>query len=131
MVGPGDVRPAFLIRTSTLWNGGEAVPNRNGPSTVPPSHMAPTKKNELRNEKRYDHGGHCYHGMPAAATTVPVRPETLRKLKSYKVGGVTYDDVLNELMEEVPPPRFWREHYRRLHEEVRLPLSEVRRRLKL
>ncbi|MGA7923181.1 MAG: hypothetical protein WCA77_04320 [Thermoplasmata archaeon] len=69
--------------------------------------------------------------MPAAATTVPVRPETLRKLKSYKVGGVTYDDVLNELMEEVPPPRFWREHYRRLHEEVRLPLSEVRRRLKL
>lgn len=40
----------------------------------------------------------------AAATTVPVRPETLRRLKAYKVGDATYDEVLTELMEEVPPP---------------------------
>jgi hypothetical protein len=69
--------------------------------------------------------------MASSATTVPVRSDTLRKLKSYKVGDATYDDVLNELMEEVPPPRFWREHYRRLHEDKSIPLAEVRRRLKL
>jgi hypothetical protein len=69
--------------------------------------------------------------MASSATTVPVRSDTLRKLKSYKVGDATYDDVLNELMEEVPPPHFWREHYRRLHEEPSIPLAEVRRRLKL
>src|SRR2546425_167873 len=36
-------------------------------------------------------------------TTVPVRPETLARLRSYKVGGATYDDVLNELMDDCPP----------------------------
>jgi len=69
--------------------------------------------------------------MASAATTVPVRPATLRRLKTYKVGDATYDDVLTELMEEVPPPRFWREHYRRLHEESSVPLADVRRRLKI
>lgn len=69
--------------------------------------------------------------MPAAATTVPVRPETLRRLKSYKVRDTTCEDVLTELMEEFPPPQFWRERSRRLHEEPNVPLTVVRHRFKI
>ena len=38
-----------------------------------------------------------------ATTTVSVRPPTLKRLRSYKVNGTTYDDVLNDLMDENPP----------------------------
>lgn len=66
-----------------------------------------------------------------ATTTVPVRQETLRRLRAYKVGGATYDDVLNDLMDENPPVTFVREHLRRLHEEPDIPWQEVRKRLRL
>jgi len=66
-----------------------------------------------------------------ATTTVPVKPETLRRLRSYKVGGTTYDEVLNDLMDDNPPGGFIREHLRRLREEPDIPWSEVRKRLKL
>ena len=45
-----------------------------------------------------------------ATTTVPVKPETLRRLRLYKVGGTTYDEVLNDLMDDNPPAAFIREH---------------------
>ncbi len=41
-----------------------------------------------------------------AKTTIPVKPETLARLRSYKVGGATYDDVLNDFMDERPPRGF-------------------------
>ena len=64
-------------------------------------------------------------------TTVPVKPETLRRLRSYKVGGTTYDEVLNDLMDDNPPGTFIREHLRRLREEPDIPWSDVRKRLRL
>jgi len=66
-----------------------------------------------------------------ATTTVPVKAETLRRLRSYKVGGTTYDDVLNDLMDDHPPVTFIREHLRRLREEPDIPWGEVRKRLRL
>ncbi len=47
-------------------------------------------------------------------TTIPVKRETWARLRSYKVGGATYDDVLNDLMDDRPPAGFIREHLRRL-----------------
>ena len=71
-------------------------------------------------------------GVPRTTfTTVPVKPETLRRLRSYKVGGKTYDDVLNEFMDETPTEAFWKEHARRMNEEPRVPWEDVKRRLKL
>jgi len=66
-----------------------------------------------------------------ATTTVPVKPETLQRLRLYKIGGTTYDDVLNELMDDSPPGTFVREHLRRLREEPDIPWSKVRKRLRL
>lgn len=34
--------------------------------------------------------------------TVPVRRNTWDRLKSYRMGGASYDDVLNDLMDAVP-----------------------------
>ena len=64
-------------------------------------------------------------------TSVPVKPETLRRLRSYKVGGKTYDDVLNAFMDETPTAEFWKEMDRRLKEETDVPWEKVRKKLKL
>lgn len=43
--------------------------------------------------------------MPAAREpyhTVPVRRATWERLKAYRMGGASYDEVLNDLMDEVP-----------------------------
>jgi hypothetical protein len=61
-------------------------------------------------------------------TTITVRTSTLKALSLYKVGKRSYDEVLRELMEEVPPTSFltWAQA------ELRRPaigLEEVRRRL--
>jgi len=37
-------------------------------------------------------------------TTVPVKPETLSRLRRYKTGGASYDEVLNDLMDDHPRP---------------------------
>lgn len=63
-------------------------------------------------------------------TSVPVKPETLARLKAYKTGGASYDDVLNELLDEHPPEAFLREHLRRLAEESRADWTTVKGRLK-
>jgi len=64
-------------------------------------------------------------------TTVPVKPETLARLRSDRVGGATYDDVLNELMDDRPPVGFIREHLRLLKEEEFSDWKDVRKRLRL
>lgn len=66
-----------------------------------------------------------------ATTTIPVKPETLARLRGYKVGGSTYDDVLNDLMDDRPPAGFIREHLRRLKEEEFSDWKDVRKRLRL
>lgn len=34
--------------------------------------------------------------------TVPVRRNTWERLKAYRLGGASYDDVLNDLMDATP-----------------------------
>ncbi len=63
-------------------------------------------------------------------TTIPVKPETLARLRSYKVGGATYDDVLNDLMDDQPPEGFIREHLRRLKQEPFSDWKDVRKRFR-
>ena len=69
--------------------------------------------------------------MAMATTTIPVKPETLTRLRAYKVGGSTYDDVLNDLMDGRPPAGFIREHLTRLKEEEFSDWKDVRKRLRL
>ncbi|MEK6975494.1 MAG: hypothetical protein AABY18_04035 [Candidatus Thermoplasmatota archaeon] len=57
-------------------------------------------------------------------TTVPVKPETLRRLRSYKVGGKTYDDVLNDFMDETPTARFIAWHLGQVKDAQRIPWNE-------
>ena len=64
-------------------------------------------------------------------TTLPVRTETLRRLKGYKVGGVSYDRLLNDLLDAHPPEEFFLEHLRRLNREPRRAWSEIRKELDL
>lgn len=64
-------------------------------------------------------------GMPPSRvttfTSVPVKPETLRRLRSYKVGGKTYDDVLNEFMDETPTAEFIQWHLDQVKDQPRIP----------
>ncbi len=50
--------------------------------------------------------------------TIPVTKETWDRLKDYKMGGATYDEVLAELMRSVPletvAARVIKEHYERM-----------------
>jgi predicted CopG family antitoxin len=69
--------------------------------------------------------------MASAQTTVPVKDDTLRRLRGYKTGGASFDEVLNEMMDEIPPETFVREHLRRLREEEKVSWDSVRARLKL
>jgi len=64
-------------------------------------------------------------------TTLPIRAETLRRLKGYKVGGVSYDELLNDLLDAHPPEEFFLEHLRRLNREPRRAWSVIRRELDL
>src|SRR5205807_6306772 len=63
--------------------------------------------------------------------TIPVKRETWARLRSYKVGGATYDDVLNDLMDDRPSAGFVRDHLRRLKEEEFSDWEDVRKRLRL
>lgn len=61
-------------------------------------------------------------------TSVPVKPETLRRLRHYKIAGASFDEVLNELMDDHAPETFLREHLRRLREEERVSWAKVKAR---
>ncbi|MBI4361992.1 MAG: hypothetical protein HY558_02350 [Euryarchaeota archaeon] len=54
-----------------------------------------------------------------AYKTVPVKPDTWQRLKSYKMGDATYDDVLNDLMDSVPVERFAESVIREFQERAR------------
>ena len=69
--------------------------------------------------------------MPTTSTTVPVKGDTLRRLRGYKTGRASYDEVLNEMMDEIPPESFIGEHLRRLREEGTVSWDTVKARLKL
>lgn len=64
-------------------------------------------------------------------TSVPVKPDTLERLRMYKTMGASYDDVLNDIMDLHPPAAFIREHVRILEEEEDIPWDEVKKKLKL
>lgn len=63
-------------------------------------------------------------------TTVPVKSWTLRALQAYRIGGKSYDQVIQDFMEANPPESFWKEIARRAR-EPELSFAEVRRRLGL
>lgn len=69
--------------------------------------------------------------MARQYTTIPIRRETLNRLKGYKVGGASYDDLINDLLEVHPPEEFFLEHLRRLRGEPRRSWSEIRKDLDL
>ena len=64
-------------------------------------------------------------------TTIAIRRETLDRLRGYKVGGASYDDLINDLLEVHPPEEFFLEHLRRLRGEASRPWSEIREELDL
>ncbi len=66
-----------------------------------------------------------------AYTTIPVRKGTLDRLRGYKVGGASYDDLINDLLAVHPPEEFFLEHLRRLRGEERRSWSEIREELDL
>jgi len=40
--------------------------------------------------------------MKDSYRTIPVRPSTWKRLKDYRMGDATFDEVLNDLMDKVP-----------------------------
>lgn len=59
-------------------------------------------------------------------TTIPVQRQTLERLRAYKVGGASYDDLINDLLATHPPEEFFLEHVRRLRGEKRRPWREIK-----
>jgi hypothetical protein len=64
-------------------------------------------------------------------TSVPVRKETLERLRNYKVGGASYDDLINDLLAVHPPEEFFLEHVRRLRGEERRSWRAIKDELEL
>jgi predicted CopG family antitoxin len=60
---------------------------------------------------------------------IPVTEDTYRRLKGYKMGGATFDEVINELMRGVPvesvAERAIKEHYERMGSREGRPWREV------
>ena len=63
-------------------------------------------------------------------TTITVRTSTLRSLSLHKAGRRSHDDVLRDLMEEVPPESFLRWAKAELKQPTQ-SLARVRKHLKL
>lgn len=61
-------------------------------------------------------------------TSVPVKASTLHALQAYRVGGKSYDDVIQDFIDANPPESFWREVELR-SKEPELTLTEIRSRL--
>ncbi len=69
--------------------------------------------------------------MPSASfTTLSIKPTTLRRLRAYKMDGKSYDEVLNQFMDEWPTREFIEEHLRAVREEPRIPLDKARGKFK-
>jgi hypothetical protein len=63
-------------------------------------------------------------------TTITVPSSVLRRLRLYKTGGRTYAEVLDDLMDAVPPRSFLEWAERELARPA-VPYVEVRRRMGL
>ncbi len=63
-------------------------------------------------------------------TTITVPSSVVRRLRLYKTGGRTYAEVLDDLMDSVPPQSFLEWAEKEL-ERPAAPYSEIRRRLGL
>ncbi|HEX9709447.1 MAG TPA: hypothetical protein VGB42_05715 [Candidatus Thermoplasmatota archaeon] len=65
--------------------------------------------------------------------TVPVREDTYERLRAYKMGGATFDQVLNDLMNAVPLEEVsaatLRKHRQRLRTFRGRTVAEVRKAL--
>jgi hypothetical protein len=59
-------------------------------------------------------------------TTIPVQRQTLERLRAYKVGGASYDDLINDLLATHPPEEFFLEHVRRLRGEKRRSWRKIK-----
>lgn len=66
-----------------------------------------------------------------APTTIMVHQSVRRRLLDYQIGGKTPEQVITELMDEVPPDYFRRDLQRALREKPRISLKEFRKRYKL
>ena len=94
--------------------------------------MAPTHMAVKDFERRLKQGMNIMSFMPGASfTSLSLKPTTLRQLRAYKVGGMTYDDVLQQLMEETPPAKFIEWHLQQVRDEPRVAWDDVKKRLKL
>jgi hypothetical protein len=62
-------------------------------------------------------------------TSIQVHKSTRRVLELYKKPGQTYENVIEDFVEQFPPESFLKEMERRLRESPPLELAEVRRRL--
>lgn len=63
-------------------------------------------------------------------TTITVPTSVAKRLKGYKAGGRTYADVLEDLMDAVPPRKFLEWALRELEREA-TPYSDAREKLGL
>lgn len=74
-----------------------------------------------------------YNLVKSLYKMVPVRPETLERLKGYKMASATYDQILNELMDAVPIEKIARkvvrEHRQRMRSRHWKDWREVRKKL--
>jgi hypothetical protein len=64
-----------------------------------------------------------------ALTSIQVHESTRRVLELYKKPGQTYENVIEDFVEQFPPEAFLQEMERRFRESPPLELAEVRRRL--
>ena len=68
--------------------------------------------------------------MKSAYKNVPVREDTFERLRAYKMGDSTFDELLNELMDSVPieavAAAAVREHKRRMKTFKGRPWRSVR-----
>jgi hypothetical protein len=68
------------------------------------------------------------------ATTITIETKTKERLADYKYGDMTYDDLLNMLMDKVAiediSAEHIREHYRRLDDFKGLSKTEFEKRLR-
>ncbi|MDE1821374.1 MAG: hypothetical protein KGJ23_13165 [Euryarchaeota archaeon] len=63
-------------------------------------------------------------------TTISLKPENAKALQLYKTGGKTWDDVVREFMDHVPPEEFLKWAAEEL-KRPGIPLSEFKRRHRL
>jgi hypothetical protein len=62
-------------------------------------------------------------------TSIQVHESTRRVLELYKKPGQTYEDVIEDFVDQFPPESFLKEMERRIRESPPLELVELRRRL--